>query len=68
MRHVRLILILLFLFPCAVVSAQEVISGRDVEIDYSKPKTYTVGGITTEGLKSRRADQVLSVLGIHAGD
>jgi len=68
MRHVRLILILLFLLPCAVVSAQEVISGRDVEIDYTKPKTYTVGGITTEGLKSRRADQVLSVLGIHEGD
>ena len=68
MRHVRLILILLFLFPCVVVSAQEVISGQGVEIDYSKPKTYTVGGVTTEGLKSRRADQVLSVLGIHEGD
>ena len=68
MRHVRLILILLFLFPCGVVSAQEVISGQGVEIDYSKPKTYTVGGVTTEGLKSRRADQVLSVLGIHEGD
>ncbi len=68
MKYIRLILILFFLLPCAAISAQEVILGEEVEIDYLNPKTYTVGGVTIEGLKSRRADQVLSVLGLHEGD
>ena len=60
--------LLLALLGLAPLLAQEVRAGSGVEVDFSKPKSYVVGGISIPGLKYLSAEQLLAVLGIHEGD
>ena len=41
---------------------------QGIEVDYSNPKSYIVGGVNITGLKYLSADQLISVLGFREGD
>ena len=41
---------------------------QGVEVDYSNPKSYVVGGIEITGLKYLSAEQLIAVLGFREGD
>lgn len=66
MKYLKSFLFLLLL-PC-VLCAQEVLGGQSVEIDYSNPKTYIVGGINVSGIKYINPDQVIAITGLRNGE
>ena len=41
---------------------------QGIEVDYSNPKSYVVGGVEITGLKYLSAEQLLSVMGFREGD
>ena len=56
---------LLFLIP--TVNSQ-VRTGEDVNIDYSVPKDYFIGGITVSGVKYLDANVLIMITGLSVGD
>jgi outer membrane protein insertion porin family len=49
------------------VMAQSAKKSSSVTIDYSQPKKYILGGITVTGIKSVRAENILSMTGLTNG-
>ncbi len=41
---------------------------QGVEVDYSNPKSYIIGGINITGLKYLSAEQLIAVMGFREGD
>ena len=41
---------------------------QGIEVDYSNPKSYVVGGVNITGLKYLSAEQLIAVMGFREGD
>lgn len=60
-------ILLLAAIPCVSAAQEAKTDVSSVDVDYSNPKTYIVGGIKVEGLKYLNSNQVLAVLGLQTG-
>lgn len=52
----------------STANAQLITSGNFSSIDYSKPKEYTIGGITVTGIKYLDQDVLINISGLKVGE
>ena len=65
-RHLKRIATLALFLAVSLTGKTALAQG--VEVDYSNPKSYVLGGVNITGLKYLSADQLLSVMGFREGD
>lgn len=67
MKSSLVLLLTILIIPFKGVSAQDT-SYRNVQVDYSNPRTYIIGGLTVSGIKYIIPEQILSITGLAVGD
>ena len=63
----RLAIILVVLLSPLFMRAQDVIDAGDIKVDYSKPQTYVIGGVTVSGNQYLDAERIKSMIGFQVG-
>jgi outer membrane protein insertion porin family len=63
-------LLILFLLPVLLVpvARAQITIGQTINIDYSNPKEYIIGGITVSGVKYLDANVLIMLSGLTVGD
>lgn len=64
---VAAMLMLLFLFP-TFLRAQVSLGNQQIDIDYTDPKEYEIGGITVSGVKYLDQSVLIMISGLQVGD
>ena len=65
MRKGFAILLFLAFFSTALFAQQP--AGGDIEVDYSKPRTYIIGGVRVSGNQYLDAERIKSIVGFRVG-
>ncbi|MDR0364988.1 MAG: BamA/TamA family outer membrane protein [Bacteroidales bacterium] len=65
-KYLLLLLFLLTLIPASLIS--QTIIGDVISLDYNKPKTYEIGGVTVSGVKYLDKNVLIMISGLTVGD
>lgn len=68
MRHITLILLSMLGILLTTVHAQVSFQNESIEIDYSRPKDYVLGGVTVSGVQYLDHNVLIMISGLNPGD
>ncbi len=67
-KHFLIIVLSLFLLTPIATTAQTVLTGSQINIDYNNPREYTIGGITVSGASYMDHNVIIMVSQLNPGD
>ena len=68
MKIRQLSILIIFLTVVSLTASAQIQLGDDIEIDYTNPRTYEIGGITVTGAQYLDQNVLISLTGLAVGD